>query len=240
MPSPMLQLGIYPVVLEPGRCALILFGFLCSWFSYLLVYSKPNPSVLRRTLIPNLNLLVRHSFSNSNDDEKKWRRRQLLRWQRWRRWWRQQRRWCRRQRWSWHRKRFDNDNDGTMMGNRKLASAAPPIRGNNQLMVIAGGGGDKRGGGLWRIGWQKRVEVVVIWWRHLSSTKSLPYLTSTNPRAAKGPEPILNSSWVYCCAVSAMISSWSGPNRRLDWQGSHQSFHVKGVFVTSTSSLTLP
>ena len=71
MPSPMLQLGIYPVVLEPGRCALILFGFLCSWFSYLLVYSKPNPSVLRRTLIPNLNLLVRHSFSNSNDDEKK-------------------------------------------------------------------------------------------------------------------------------------------------------------------------
>ncbi len=33
-----------------------------------------------------------------------------------------------------------------MMGDRKLASAAPPIRGNNQLMVIVGRGGDKRGG----------------------------------------------------------------------------------------------
>ena len=41
------------------------------------------------------------------------------------------------------------------MGDRKLASAAPPIRGNNQLMVIVGGGrivGDRmtekgRGGG---------------------------------------------------------------------------------------------
>ena len=31
------------------------------------------------------------------------------------------------------------------MGDRKLASAAPPIQGNNQLMVIVGGGGDKRG-----------------------------------------------------------------------------------------------
>ncbi len=31
------------------------------------------------------------------------------------------------------------------MGNWKLASAAPPIRGNNKLMVIVGGGGDKRG-----------------------------------------------------------------------------------------------
>jgi hypothetical protein len=41
---------------------------------------------------------------------------------------------------------------GTMMGDRKLESAAPPIRGNNQLMVIVGGGGDKRGGGLWGIG----------------------------------------------------------------------------------------
>ena len=65
MPSPMLHLGIYPVVLEPGRCALILFGFLCSWFSYLLVYSKPNPSVLRRTLILNLIFLVSCSFSNT-------------------------------------------------------------------------------------------------------------------------------------------------------------------------------
>ncbi len=41
-------------------------------------------------------------------------------------------------------KTFDNDNDGMMMGDRKLASAAPPIRCKNQLMVIAGGGGDKR------------------------------------------------------------------------------------------------
>jgi hypothetical protein len=39
-----------------------------------------------------------------------------------------------------------------MMGDRKLASAAPPIRGKNQLMVIVGGGGDKRGGRLWGIG----------------------------------------------------------------------------------------
>ncbi len=38
-----------------------------------------------------------------------------------------------------------------MMGNRKLVSAAPPIRGNNQLMLIVGGGGDKRGGRLWGI-----------------------------------------------------------------------------------------
>ena len=37
------------------------------------------------------------------------------------------------------RRRFDNDNDGTMMGNRKLASTAPPIRGNYQLMLIVGG-----------------------------------------------------------------------------------------------------
>ena len=38
------------------------------------------------------------------------------------------------------------------MGDRKLASAAPPILGNNQLMAIVGRGGDKRGGGLWGIG----------------------------------------------------------------------------------------
>jgi len=31
------------------------------------------------------------------------------------------------------------------MGDRKLASAAPPIRDNNQLMVIVGGGRQKRG-----------------------------------------------------------------------------------------------
>jgi hypothetical protein len=61
-----------------------------------------------------------------------------------------------------------------MMGDRKLVSAAPPIQGNNQLMVIVGGGGDTRGGRLWGIELQKRVEVEVIWWRHLSSTKSLP------------------------------------------------------------------
>jgi hypothetical protein len=39
-----------------------------------------------------------------------------------------------------------------MMGDRKLVSAVPPIRGNNELMVIVGGGGDKRGGRLWGIG----------------------------------------------------------------------------------------
>ena len=49
------------------------------------------------------------------------------------------------------RRRFDYDNDGMMMGDRKLVSAAPSIRGNNQLMVIVGGGGDKRGGRLWGI-----------------------------------------------------------------------------------------
>jgi hypothetical protein len=38
------------------------------------------------------------------------------------------------------------------MGDRKLASAVPPIRGNSQLMVIVGGGGDTRGGQLWGIG----------------------------------------------------------------------------------------
>jgi len=32
-----------------------------------------------------------------------------------------------------------------MMGDRKLASAAPPIRGNNQLMVIVEGGETKEG-----------------------------------------------------------------------------------------------
>jgi len=43
-----------------------MFGWLCcSWSSFLLVYSKANPSVLRRTLIPNLNLLVNCSFSNN-------------------------------------------------------------------------------------------------------------------------------------------------------------------------------
>jgi len=41
-----------------------------------------------------------------------------------------------------------------MMGDRKLTSAAPPIRGNNQLMVIVGRGGAKRGRGLWgTCGW---------------------------------------------------------------------------------------
>jgi hypothetical protein len=69
---------------------------------------------------------------------------------------------------------------------------------------------------LWVIGCQKRVEVEVIWWRHLSSTKSLPYLTSAHPRAAKGPEPIPHASWVSGCTVSAMISLCSGPNRRGD------------------------
>ena len=46
------------------------------------------------------------------------------------------------------------------MGDRKLASAAPPIRGNNKLMVIVGGeetregddcgGYDDRKGSRWR------------------------------------------------------------------------------------------
>ena len=97
-----------------------------------------------------------------------------------------------------------------------------------------GRGGDKRRGGLWGIGSQKRVELEVIWWRYLSSTKSLPYLTSANPRAVKGPEPIPHASWVYRCAFSAMISSWLGPNRRGDWLGSRQSFHILGFVVTST------
>jgi hypothetical protein len=47
---------------------LILFGWFCSWFcTYLLIYSKPNPSVLCWTLVPNLNFLsvLRYSFSNS-------------------------------------------------------------------------------------------------------------------------------------------------------------------------------
>ena len=49
-----------------------------------------------------------------------------------------------------------------MMGDRKLASTAPPIRSNYQLMVIVGGGRDKRGGPLWdRM--TERVEVEVIW-----------------------------------------------------------------------------
>jgi hypothetical protein len=50
----------------------------------------------------------------------------------------------------------------------------------------------------------------------LSSTKSLPYLTSAHPGAAKGPEPIPHVSWVSGYAVSAMISSCSGQNRRGD------------------------
>jgi hypothetical protein len=50
----------------------------------------------------------------------------------------------------------------------------------------------------------------------LSSMKSLPYLTSAHPGAAKGPEPIPHASWVSGCAVSAMVSSCSGPNRRGD------------------------
>ncbi len=50
------------------------------------------------------------------------------------------------------RRRFDGDNDGMRMGDRKLVRAAPPIRCNNQLMVIVGGGGDTRGGRLWGIG----------------------------------------------------------------------------------------
>jgi hypothetical protein len=47
-----------------------------------------------------------------------------------------------------------------MMGNRKLASTAPPIRGNYQLMLIVGGeetregedcgGWDDRKGSRWR------------------------------------------------------------------------------------------
>ena len=44
-------------------CTSILFGWFCSWFSYLLIYSEPNPSVLRGTLIPNLNFLVSYLFS---------------------------------------------------------------------------------------------------------------------------------------------------------------------------------
>jgi len=34
------------------------------------------------------------------------------------------------------------------MGDRKLASTAPPIRGNNQLMVIVGGGGGQKRGSI--------------------------------------------------------------------------------------------
>jgi len=89
------------------------------------------------------------------------------------------------------------------------------------------GGGFKRGGRLWGIGWQKRVEVEVIWWRHLISTKSLSYLTSAHPRAAKGSEPIPHAlSWVSGCAVSAMVSSCSGPNRRGNWLGDSQSLRI--------------
>jgi len=35
-----------------------------------------------------------------------------------------------------------------MMGDMKLVSAVPPIRGSNQLMLIVRGGGDKRRGAI--------------------------------------------------------------------------------------------
>ena len=76
-----------------------------------------------------------------------------------------------RQRW----RRFDDNNDGIMMGDRKIARAAPPIWGNNQLRLIVGGGRRQERGWLWGIGWLKRVEVEAIWWWDLSSTKSFPY-----------------------------------------------------------------
>ena len=79
-------------------------------------------------------------------------------------------------------------------------------------------GGDKRGGRLWGIGWQILIKVEVIWWRHLSCTKSLLYLPSMHPSEAKGPEPIPHASWVSGCTVSAMISSCSGPiGGVIDW-----------------------
>ncbi len=74
------------------------------------------------------------------------------------------------------------------------------------------GGRRQEGWQLWGVGWQKRVEVEATWWRHLSSTKSLPYQTSAHPRAAKGPEPIPHASWVSGCAIGAMISLCSGPH----------------------------
>ena len=56
------------------------------------------------------------------------------------------------------------------------------------------GGGNKRGGQLWGVGWQNRVKVEAIWWRHLSSTKSPPYLPSVHPKGAKGLAPNLHAS----------------------------------------------
>jgi hypothetical protein len=83
------------------------------------------------------------------------------------------------------------------MGDRKLARAVPPI-GNNQLMLIVGGRRQERGAIMGdRMTEQGRGEV--IWWRHLTSTKSLPYLSSAYPGAAKGPE-------LSGCAVSAVVS----------------------------------
>jgi len=67
-----------------------------------------------------------------------------------------------------------------MMGNRKLANTA--------------GGGRQKRGTIVGDRMTEKVEVEVIWWRHLISTKSLPYLTSAHPRAAKGPEHIPHAS----------------------------------------------
>jgi hypothetical protein len=40
----------------------------------------------------------------------------------------------------------NEDNDGMMMGDRKLVSGVPPIRGNNQRIVIVGGEETRDGG----------------------------------------------------------------------------------------------
>jgi hypothetical protein len=50
----------------------------------------------------------------------------------------------------------------------------------------------------------------------LHKITSIPNFRTPN-RAGKGPEPILQASWVFGCAVSAMISSCDGPIRRGDY-----------------------
>jgi hypothetical protein len=90
------------------------------------------------------------------------------------------------------RQRWDSNLGGQQQQN---TIAVPRIRGNSQLMVTVWGGGEERGGQFGEMGQQIRVEVEAIWWRHWSSTKSPPNLSSAHPRTEKRPEPILHASW---------------------------------------------
>ena len=83
-------------------------------------------------------------------------------------------------------------------------------------MMIVRGGGDKRRGAIVGDRMTEKGRGVGKWVETFELHKITSLPTFVHPRASKGMEHIPHASWVSGCAVSAMISSCSGPNTRGD------------------------